>query len=346
LQKSCFIKEARHDKLAFATQPELSSHGTSIITAHINLDISWLKDDNWEIDRIFKLVNSKALYKEFGPELLNRADPTTDFRSAKKFLKQLPTMEMTFVQRRLFQVIAKTCRLLLITAFYESCSKVLKIMLQEEKKLNEMVFEVVVTLIGSTSKLLGELGIRLWELFVKTVTGDHLEQLLDTLSSIYCPKGESDDEKEDSDSSTTSTDDEIEVKNPDTWKDEESDNSETSNEHQSKAVKLAPSEKVELVENKDDVAWLLKPARGEKKKAEDEGKEFDEETDMMRKIVFSVLKNKQANREREIKRAMLPNIILLLEIFAKNCFTDPLIWKIVFPLVECYAKDHFTYSLV
>jgi len=353
LQKSCFFEEAKRDKLAFATQPELSALGVSIIETHINLDISWLKDDNWEIDRIFRLVDSKALHKQYGPRLLNEADPIPDFKRAKLFLKKLPTLELTFVQRRLFEVIAKTCRLLLITEFHESCSKVFHIMLQEEMKLEDIVFEVVVTLIGNKSKLLGDLGILLWPLFVKKATGEHLEQLLKIASSIYCPEGDTDDENpEDSESSTTTSDDESVGPVPEMmqegWKDEESDSSTNASVDDSKSMKPATAEKLELelVENKHDAESLLKLPAGKGRKVEDDGKEFNEEFDMMRKIVFSVLGKKRGNREKEIQRAMLPRVMQLLEIFSENRVGDPLILSMVFPLLECYVKDSTAYTLV
>jgi len=242
-------------------------------------------------------------------------------------------MELTVVQRRLFELVGKTIRILLITEFYESCSKVLDLLLEEETDLQDTMFEVVIVLMQNKSRLLRNLSTLIWKVFSKSATGKHIEQLLELASPNEREDEESESDEPGGQESDKSGEDEGE-KAMDV--DQESD---------SVLNKTAAEELLELDKKSKAAAEELLEA--DKKIEEEEeaggeigGQEQDEEHDMMKQIVYSVLqKKKDGKRVEEIERNMIPKIMGLLEVFADARVGDPLILTMVCPLLELYNQD-------
>jgi len=190
LRLSYFHAEAKRAKMEVAKHQIFTRRGLSIVAAQINFNLPWLQDDGWKIDRIFELVDVEAMLKQYGPRLINNADPTPDFKLAETFLKKLPTMELTVVQRRLCELIAKTCRILLITELYNTCSKVLQVLLQDDLSLLDKMFEVVLELIEDKSRILYDLAMLIWKIFAKDATNEQVEQLIEMTSPNERDEGE------------------------------------------------------------------------------------------------------------------------------------------------------------
>jgi len=182
LRWSCFHSQAKRAKLEVSQHEIFTRRGLSIIAAHINTNLPWLEDDGWKIDKIFELIDPEAMLKQYGPRLLNNADPTPEFKLAENFLKMLPSMDLTVVQRRVCELTAKTCRLLLITESYSTCSRVFHVLLQEDLTVQDKMFEVVLALIENILRLCCDLAFLIWKIFAKTATNKQIEQIIEIIS--------------------------------------------------------------------------------------------------------------------------------------------------------------------
>jgi len=198
LRYACFYDEAKRAKQEVSQHYPFALRGVSIINSKIKLHLPWLKDDGWKIDRIFELVDPEALFKQYGPRLVNNADPTKDFQNADAFLKMMPTMELTDVQRRLCELTVKTCRLLLITEHYEPSSKALDILVQKElTTIQDKMFEAVLALLQDRGRLSYNLALLIWKILAKTATTKQIEKLIEIASPKEEEAGDADDQDED-----------------------------------------------------------------------------------------------------------------------------------------------------
>jgi len=121
--------------------------------------------------------------KQYGPRLMNNKDPTEDFKNAEAFLKKIPTMKLTVIQRRLCELVVKTCRLLLITEHYGPSANALKIFIQEEfTTIQDKLFQMVLALLQDRCRLLYDLAILIWKNIAFTATTEQIEHLIELSS--------------------------------------------------------------------------------------------------------------------------------------------------------------------
>jgi len=201
LRYSCFYNEAQAAKQEVKQHFAFALRAVSIINAKINLSLRNLQDEDWKLDRIFELVDPEAMFEQYGPKLMNNADPKKDFENANAFLKMMSTMELTDVQRRLCEVTVKTCRLMLITQHHEPFSKALEILLQKEfTTIQDKMFEVVLALLQDRGKLSNKLAGLIWKTFANTATTKQIQHLIELVSPDENPKEQEASDAEDQDS--------------------------------------------------------------------------------------------------------------------------------------------------
>merc|ERR1719204_1462379 len=265
-------------------------------------------------------------------------------------------MDLTVLQRRLCEVIVKTCRLLLITELYESCSKVIQTLL-EDLNLQDKMFKIILTLIEDRSRILYSLAQLIWKIFAKTATNEQLNELLEFLSPNESNDSKEDgdfDELEDAENSMrddNQKNDKLAINQVE--KQDEGDISEKSlviqepkmAEEVDRGDKSSKDGEIALGKNKDEAVISSSSSDSDDEENKDE-QQTKEEGAMLKKVVLAILEKKKAKGRRTlIQRTMIPKVLKLIEIFCEKRVGDSIILTIICPLLERYNMDFESFGL-